>query len=384
MTTPTPSDGIAPGTELFGYRFEGVLGRGGMGTVYKATQLSLQRTVAVKVLGGRFARSPQLANDFLREARATAKLTHQNLVMVHDVHADPARKLYAYAMEYVPGTTLSRLVTEQGALKRASALHIAYQIGQALAAAHRADLIHRDIKPDNILVTQNGLAKLLDLGLVRDRLEGQTVRSPGRRLLTIVGTPEWSAPEQSRNPDEASTASDIFSLGATLFFAMTGQAPFTGDTVIDLIVRVCTEDLAYPASIPRDCQVLLDLMLAKDPERRFPDGDALIKGLEDLAKGKTPQLEEGDDAGPGRTPIPGRTPLPGRRRRLRRFRYRPLRPFDIRRRLRLRLCTACATSAVHASSPVRRSRDARRRPSRLACRCRYRPGQCGHVRHGRR
>ncbi len=319
LNTPAPTEGIPPGTEMFGYRIEGVLGRGGMGTVYKAIQLSLQRTVAVKVLGGRFARSPQMANDFLREARATAKLTHQNLVMVHDVHADPERRLYAYVMEYVPGTTLSQMVTDQGPLKRASALHITYQIAQALAAAHRADLIHRDIKPDNILVTQNGLAKVLDLGLVRDRLEGQTVRTPGRRLLTIVGTPEWSAPEQSRDPDEASTASDIFSLGATLFYAMTGQPPFNGNTVIDLIVNVCTQDPTYPATIPRDCQALLDLMLAKDPDRRLSDGEALVKAMEDLAKGKTPKL---DDTGSREfaAATPGRTPMPGRRRR--RFRYR--------------------------------------------------------------
>ena len=320
MNTPAPTEGIPPGTELFGYRIEGVLGRGGMGTVYKATQLSLQRTVAVKVLGGRFARSPQLANDFLREARATAKLTHQNLVMVHDVHADPPRNLYAYAMEYVPGVTLGKLVSDQGPLKRASALHIIYQIAQALAVAHRADLIHRDIKPDNILVTQNGLAKLLDLGLVRDRLEGQTARAPGRRLLTIVGTPDWSAPEQSRDPDEASTASDVFSLGATLFYAMTGQPPFNGTTVIDLIVNVCTQEVVYPATIPRDCQQLFALMLAKDPENRLSDGMALVRALEDVAKGKVPKLDDSRELAPL---APGRTPLPGgHRRRLRRFRYR--------------------------------------------------------------
>jgi len=322
VATSQPLPEVIPtGTELFGYRIEGVLGRGGMGTVYKATQLSLLRTVAVKVLGGRFARHPQLANDFLREARSSAKLTHQNLVMVHDVHTDPSRNLYAYAMEYVPGITLGAMVTEQGVLKRATALHLIYQIAQALAAAHRADLIHRDIKPDNILVTQNGLAKLLDLGLVRDRLEGQAARQPGRRLLTIVGTPGWSAPEQSRNPDDGSTASDVFSLGATLFFALTGQQPFSGETVIDLIVRVCTEELVYPASIPRDCQQLLDLMLAKDPENRLPDGEAVVKALEDLAKGKVPKLT---DTGSRELATVGgtRTPSPGIRRRLRRFRYR--------------------------------------------------------------
>lgn len=318
---PQPLDQLAPGTELFGYRVEKVLGKGGMGTVYKATQLSLQRPVALKVLGGKVVRNPQLAADFLKEARATAKLSHQNLVMVHDVHAEPARNLYAYSMEYVPGVTVNRLVAEQGPLKRQLALHVTYQIASALAAAHRADLIHRDVKPENILVTQNGLAKLLDLGLVRDRLEGQVVRSPGRRLLTLVGTPEYSAPEQSRNPDEASTASDVFSLGGTLFQMLTGQQPFTGETVIDLIVRVAMEPVDYPATMGRDCRQLLELMLAKQPEDRLPDGDAVVKALEDIAKGKAPRLPEdsGDLATSGN---PMRTPLPvRRRRRLRRFRY---------------------------------------------------------------
>lgn len=317
-SAPAPQDALAPGTEVFGYRIDGTLGKGGMGTVYKATQLSLQRPVALKVLGTRFARNPSSAEDFLREARATAKLTHQNLVTIHDVHADAARNLYAYSMEYVPGTTLTRLIQEQGPLKRSSALHITYQIAQALAVAHRAELIHRDVKPDNILVTQGGLAKLLDLGLVRDRLEGQVNRVPERRLLTLVGTPEWSAPEQSRNPDEASTASDVFSLGASLFFMLTGQMPFQGDTVIDLIVNVCTARPDYPATMPRDCQELLELMLAKDPEDRFADAAALIRGLDDVAKGVRPRL--GTDSLPG-AGSGTRTPLPVRRR-LRRYRYR--------------------------------------------------------------
>lgn len=313
--TPRPGDDFPPGHELFGYRIEGVLGKGGMGTVYRALQLSLQRPVALKVLGGRFARQPALAQEFMREARSTARVSHQNLVMVHDVHVDAERSLYAYAMEHVPGQTLTRMVAEQGPLKRQSALHIAYQIAQALAAAHRADLIHRDVKPDNVLVTPAGLAKLLDLGLVRDRLEGQVVRSPSRRLLTIVGTPEWSAPEQSRNPDNASTASDVFSLGACLFFMLTGQPPFSGETVIDLIVRTATEDVVYPAAVPRDCQALLALMLARDPEERLPDAESVVRAMEDLAKGRPVRLPDDDgQAGTGAPVL--------RRRRVRRMRYR--------------------------------------------------------------
>ncbi|MCS6969616.1 MAG: serine/threonine-protein kinase [Planctomycetota bacterium] len=303
--TPT-SDALAPGAELFGYRIEGVLGRGGMGTVYKAIQVSLSRPVALKVLGGRYARHPHLAQDFLSEARASARITHPNLVTVHDVHADPERQLYAYAMELVPGSTLSQLLREQGPLSRQYALHLVYQIAQALSAAHRAGLVHRDVKPDNILVTPQGLAKLLDLGLVRDRLEGQRQRVAGRHLLRIVGTPGWAAPEQSRDPDEASAASDVFGLGCVLYCALTGQPPFVGSTVIDTIVRVCTEEPAYPADFPRDCRQLLALMLAKDPAQRLADGEAVVRALEDLAKGRTPRLE-------GQAPL--RRPLPRLRRR---------------------------------------------------------------------
>lgn len=321
VQSPLPIDHIPAGTELFGYRIEQVLGKGSMGTVYRATQLSLQRPVALKILSAKSLRNPAVAENFLHEARSTAKLTHQNLVMIHDVHSDPVRQIYAYSMEYVPGTTLTKLIADNGPLKRQTALHLLYQIAQALAAAHRANLIHRDIKPDNILVAPNGLAKLLDLGLVRDLMADQQVRTPGRRLLSIVGTPDWSSPEQSRNPDEATTASDVFSLGATFFYMLTGKQPFNGDTVIDLIVRVCTDPVEYPPTMSRDSQQLLDLMLAKDPTERLPDGDAVVKALDAIASGKAPTLP---DDGSGRTTKDGgaRPAATRRRRVLRRYRYR--------------------------------------------------------------
>lgn len=321
-SAPAPSETLPVGTELFGYRLDGVLGAGGMGTVYKAVQLSLQRPVALKVLGGRFARTPALAEDFLKEARATAKVSHQNLVMVHDVHADPGRRLYAYAMEYVPGSTLTGMVAHQGPLKRTSALHIAYQIAKALAAAHKAGLVHRDVKPDNILITGNGLAKLLDLGLVRDRLEGQVVKRTDHHMLRIVGTPDWAAPEQIRNPDHACPASDIFGLGATLFYALTGEQPFAGETAIDLIVNVCTGPVEYPASVPRDCQLLLDLMLAKDPADRIPDGGELVRILDGMANGQLPALEGRPTTARVAKPGTGRIASGTRKLRLRRLRYR--------------------------------------------------------------
>jgi eukaryotic-like serine/threonine-protein kinase len=283
-----PKDGFAPGTEIFGYEIERLLGRGGMGNVYLAKQKSLDRQVALKVLHPQRLRHPASVDSFLREARAAAQLSHANLVAVHDVHADPEKKLYCYSMEYVQGITASRLVQTQGVLKRSQALHLTYQVAKALGHAHRHGLVHRDIKPDNILVTQNGAAKLLDLGLVRDRFE-QTPEA-GSRILSIVGTPEYSAPEQHRNPKQAVPASDVYSLGATLFFLFAGRPPFVGDTVIDLIVRVATEQLSYPNGVPTDCRRLLDLMLAKRPADRLYDGDAVVEALKGLSEGRLPTL----------------------------------------------------------------------------------------------
>jgi eukaryotic-like serine/threonine-protein kinase len=284
MTT----DLLPPGTELFGYVIGRKIGKGGMGTVYLAKQKSLDRQVALKVLHPHRLQHANAVENFLREARNAAKLNHENLVAIHAIHADTDRGVYCYSMEYVPGASATKLVVDNGPLKRPLAMHLTYQVAQALAHAHRHDLVHRDVKPDNILVTESGVAKLLDLGLVRDRMEDLT--EPGARLLTIVGTPEYSAPEQSRNPTHAGPASDVYSLGATLYFLLTGKVPFLGHTVIDTIVRAATEPVRYPDNVPADCRALLDLMLAKRPTARLRDGDAVVTALKDMAEGKSPSL----------------------------------------------------------------------------------------------
>ncbi len=279
---------LAPGTDINGYIIEHLLGRGGMGNVYLATQISLDRKVALKILHPNRLRNPKAIESFLREARAAAQLNHPNLVSVHDVFAIEDKQLYCYSMEHVEGITASQLVQSQGVLKRSQALHIIYQISKALGQAHRQGLVHRDVKPDNILVSSNGTAKLLDLGLVRDRI----MQSPetGSRVLSIVGTPEYSSPEQHRNPKQAVPSSDVYSLGATLYFLLVGRPPMNGDTVIDLIVRVATEPVTYPATVPVDCRHLLDLMLAKRPSERLYDGDAVVEALRAISEGRIPVL----------------------------------------------------------------------------------------------
>jgi len=280
------SEHLQPGAEIFGYRVENYIGKGGMGTVYRATQLSLSREVAIKVLHPSRIRNPQQIDSFLREARAAGKLNHPHLVMVHDAHVDEGKGLYCYAMEYVAGVTASRLLQSRGPLPRSNALHLVYQVAKALGHAHRHNMVHRDVKPDNILVTANNVAKLLDLGLVRDRLENVAQANNGSRLLTLVGTPDYSAPEQSRNPQNASPASDIYSLGAVLYFLLLGRPPFSGETVIDLIVRSATEPLDLPDNMTEDCRRLLTILLAKNPDDRYGDGDELVAAMEIMAKGQ--------------------------------------------------------------------------------------------------
>lgn len=280
------SEAIDVGSEVFGYRLTGILGKGGMGVVYKAVQLSLKREVAVKVLHSSRIKNQAQVDKFLQEARAAGRLSHPNLVAIHDAHADAGRGIYCYSMELVQGNTLSHLLQERGTLPRPTALHLLYQVAKALGHAHRNGLVHRDVKPDNILVTAQGAAKLADLGLVRDRLENLASSGSGNRRLTVVGTPEFSAPEQSRNPAKAGPAADCYSLGVVLYAMLVGKLPFNGDTLIDLIVRVATEDPPLPANLPADCRALLEILLAKEPEDRYRDGEELAAALEQIARGQ--------------------------------------------------------------------------------------------------
>lgn len=289
------SDDLAPGTTIFGYVIERVLGRGGMGTVYLAKQISLSRHVALKVLHPSRVKNPKAADDFFREAAAAARLNHPNLVGVHDLQADTQRGLYVFSMEYVAGLTGVQLIAEQGVLSRAQALHLIFQIASALAYAHKQGFVHRDIKPENILVIDGKIAKLLDLGLAYNRLGSVGPATPDRhqssgRKLSIVGTPDYSSPEQSRNPQKATAASDVWSLGATLYYLLTGETPFDGETIIDLIVSSAIDPLAYPAQVTTDCRSLLELMMAKDTANRLANGDEVLTALQQISRGERPTL----------------------------------------------------------------------------------------------
>lgn len=265
---------LPSGMQLGGYRLEGRLGLGGMGTVYRAVQISIGRIVAVKVLhADRVARADRL-EAFLNEARLAAKLHHHGLVTVHDVGHLPQQGVVFYAMDYVHGRTLHMKVAQEGPQPPATARAITLAIAEAMGHAHRVGLIHRDLKPENVLINQQGRVVITDLGLATEGVQRPGATSA--RTLHIVGSPGWTAPEQLRNPARVVPASDVFAIGCLHYFMLTAQPPFTGETLIDLAVAVCAEQPhRWEEALPAQELDLLDLLMAKHPNDRPADGGAV-------------------------------------------------------------------------------------------------------------
>ncbi|MFW5751222.1 MAG: serine/threonine-protein kinase [Planctomycetota bacterium] len=275
------SSALAEGTVLGGYRLGGMLGKGGMGIVYLAEQMSIGRQVAVKVLHPARMTNREKLETFVREARVAARLQHRNLVTIHEVGTDGATGLAYYSMDYIHGRTLETIIAQEGPLDEARAVGLLRQVCQGLGRAHEAGVVHRDVKPGNILVDTNGLALITDLGLAAE-IAGPAAAT-NRRVLRLVGTPGFAAPEQARDPDRATPASDVFSLGCTFYQTLTGSEPFDGSTLIDLIVDVVTRPVPPPAGISRRCAQVLDACLHKEPERRPRTAlelDAALAGIE--------------------------------------------------------------------------------------------------------
>jgi serine/threonine protein kinase len=214
------------GTILGGYRIDGVAGQGGMGVVYRATQLGLDRPVALKVIASELADSLDFRNRFKSEAQLAASIDHPNVVPVYE--AGEADGVLYLAMRFVEGTDLRSLVagTERG-LEPDHAVRIVWQVGAALDAAHRRGLVHRDVKPPNVLVAQEGEehAYLTDFGLTKHAAAAGGITRTGQ----FVGTPDFSAPEQIRG-EQADARADVYALGCVLFHALTGRVPFPRDT----------------------------------------------------------------------------------------------------------------------------------------------------------
>jgi serine/threonine protein kinase len=233
--------------QLGQYKLEKKIGEGGMGTVYRAKHALLRRPTAVKLLLPEKA-TPHAVKRFEREVRHTAKLTNPNTVAIFDYGRTPDGIFY-YAMEYLPGVTISQLVEQEGGLPQARVLHILKQICASLAEAHAHGLIHRDIKPSNVILGERGgyfdFVKVLDFGLVREVQQRDTLQLTAVDSLT--GTPLYVSPEAIENPTEVDARTDLYALGAVAYYMLVGDHVFTGSTVLE----VCGHHLNTPAPVSR-------------------------------------------------------------------------------------------------------------------------------------
>ena len=216
------------GSEIAGYRIERLLGRGGMSVVYLAEHLRLERKVALKLLTPELAEDERFRERFLRESELAASLDHPNVIPIHD--ADEADGVLFIAMRYVEGSDLARLLAERGRLDPAEALSILGRVADALDAAHTQGLIHRDVKPGNVLISSEGHVYLSDFGLTRRTEEDAPLTESGQ----FVGTIDYVAPEQIESKG-VSAQTDVYALSGVLFECLTGERPFRGDSTLGML-----------------------------------------------------------------------------------------------------------------------------------------------------
>jgi predicted Ser/Thr protein kinase len=281
---------LQTGATIAGYRIERVLGSGGMGVVYEATQLSLDRTVALKVLAPQLGADPAFRERFRREAMLQAALDHSNIVTVHE--AGESDEGLFIATRLVRGRNLKQLI--EGGLAPARALRILDQVASALDAAHAAGLVHRDVKPQNVLVDDRDYAYLADFGLIKD------AREPGlTQTGEYVGTLDYVSPEQIRG-DPMTSASDLYAFAAVLYECLSGEVPFPRDTEAALLYAHLSEAPPRLAEVPPALDAVVERGLAKDPGDRFGSAaelvDAARRGLSQAAENAVAAPVVGDGA----------------------------------------------------------------------------------------
>ena len=298
--------------EIDGYVIGPLLGKGATGSVYKAIMKSMNRTVAIKILHPDLARDRDYVLRFLREARAAAWLNHQNIVSGVDV--GQSNGIFYFVMDYVEGPTVEELVASRGPLPEKQALEIALMMARALEHAHRHGIIHRDIKPDNIVIMSDGTARLLDLGIARRQ------RECGNSM--IVGTPEYISPEQIRGDKNLDSRTDIYSLGVTLYQMLTGHRPFAGK-MLELIRHhlnsVPVPPTRHVPGLSKETSDLVMEMMSKDRNDRPADPRDLAIAIEGALMAKPGEVSgvgalDADYQGDARpiTQIPLVAPLPDR------------------------------------------------------------------------
>ncbi|MBE0712056.1 MAG: protein kinase, partial [Candidatus Aminicenantes bacterium] len=273
LATPLPvilKDALIAGK----YRIVEEIGRGGMGVVFKAEDIRLQRTVALKFLPPHLADSAELKERFLIEARAAAALSHPNICVIHEVGEDEKRPYIA--MEYVEGETLRDRIKKKP-LATEDALSIASQVAAGLGEAHHKGIVHRDIKSANIMVTAKGQAKVMDFGLAKLRGGSSLTKSQ-----TTLGTVAYMSPEQAKG-EEVDGCTDLWSLGVVLYEMLTGELPFKGDRDLSIIHSIVHEDpkpiKSRKPPVPLELQQVITRALKKNRDSRYGSAGDMLKDL---------------------------------------------------------------------------------------------------------
>jgi len=302
----TIKESKAAAGQIPGYKVSGKLGSGAMAVVYKAKQLSLDRTVAIKVLPKRFSEKPNYITRFYKEGKLAAKLNHNNIVQAIDV--GEAGGLYYFVMEYVEGKTLFDDLSKGKIFSEEEAIGITIQLARALQHAHAQGMVHRDVKPKNVMITPEGVVKLADMGLARETSDIEAAKSEQGKAF---GTPYYIAPEQIRGEVSIDGRADIYSVGATLFHMVTGRVPFEAKTPAEVMKKHLKVPITPPdhlnTALSAGISEVIEVMMAKKRDNRYNNIEELLIDLDAVKSGQSPprasdkfslesleQLEEGE------------------------------------------------------------------------------------------
>ena len=287
--------------EVLGNRYELMekIGEGGMAIVYKARDNKLSRLVAVKILKKEFANNKDIADKFKKEATAVANFSDANIVNVLDVGHEEEGNIDYFVMEYVNGKTLKDLIVGNGKLNYTTAISIAIQIAKALECAHKNNIIHRDVKPQNILVTESGLVKVTDFGIAKSSTSATITNT-----TTIMGSAHYLSPEQAKGTF-IDLRSDIYSLGIVLYEMVTGILPFDGESPVTIALKHIQsepiEPKKYNASIPDSLNNLIMKAISKECINRYQNCRELINDLQKIKENPNVTIGARDNYDDGRT-----------------------------------------------------------------------------------
>lgn len=280
-----------------GYKVMRKLGAGAMATVWLGKQLSLDREVAIKVLPRKFTSNPQFVERFYAEGRAAAQLNHPNIVQAYDV--GKAGDYHYFVMEFVDGRTVHDDIVKHKKFPERDAIDITIQVAEALLHAHERGLIHRDVKPKNVMITKEGVVKLADMGLARAITDKEAAEAEAGKAF---GTPYYISPEQIRGELKIGPPADIYSLGATLYHMVVGAVPFDGKNPSAVMHKHLKDAMIPPdhvnPKLTAGISEVIEMMMAKDPKARYQTSRDLLIDLRAVREGKQPPLAHRDTFSP--------------------------------------------------------------------------------------